>query len=102
MAVRPFKSWPAITSRAVLRALNFDSAVALVSDTDFTSLISIKTNPVAQPGLRINLSPAQIRFGSGRRGGITIMPHHGMAPHISGTSLSAEMGYAAGTREILE
>jgi len=30
------------------------------------------------------------------------MPHHGMAPHISGTSLSAQARYAAGTREILE
>ncbi|HUN60327.1 MAG TPA: NAD-dependent formate dehydrogenase [Candidatus Binataceae bacterium] len=30
------------------------------------------------------------------------MPHHGMTPHISGTSLSAESRYAAGTREILE
>ena len=30
------------------------------------------------------------------------MPHHGMTPHISGTSLSAEARYAAGTREILE
>ena len=31
-----------------------------------------------------------------------IMPHHGMTPHISGTSLSAQARYAAGTREILE
>jgi formate dehydrogenase len=30
------------------------------------------------------------------------MPHHGMTPHISGTSLSAQSRYAAGTREILE
>ena len=30
------------------------------------------------------------------------MPHHGMTPHISGTSLSAQPRYAAGTREILE
>ena len=30
------------------------------------------------------------------------MPHHGMTPHISGTSLSAQARYAAGTREILE
>src|SRR6202040_2908253 len=30
------------------------------------------------------------------------MPHHGMTPHISGTSLSAQTRYAAGTREILE
>jgi formate dehydrogenase len=30
------------------------------------------------------------------------MPHHGMTPHICGTSLSAEARYAAGTREILE
>jgi formate dehydrogenase len=30
------------------------------------------------------------------------MPHHGMSPHISGTSLSAQARYAAGTREILE
>ncbi len=30
------------------------------------------------------------------------MPHHGMTPHTSGTSLSAQTGYAAGTREILE
>ena len=29
------------------------------------------------------------------------MPHHGMTPHISGTSLSAQARYAAGTREIL-
>jgi formate dehydrogenase len=29
------------------------------------------------------------------------MPHHGMAPHISGSSLSAQARYAAGTREIL-
>src|ERR1700728_2221697 len=29
------------------------------------------------------------------------MPHHGMTPHISGTSLSAQTRYAAGTREIL-
>jgi len=30
------------------------------------------------------------------------MPHEGMTPHISGTSLSAQTRYAAGTREILE
>src|SRR6186713_904024 len=30
------------------------------------------------------------------------MPHHGMTPHNSGTSLSAQARYAAGTREILE
>ncbi|HEY6449309.1 MAG TPA: NAD-dependent formate dehydrogenase [Candidatus Cybelea sp.] len=31
-----------------------------------------------------------------------MMPHHGMTPHISGSSLSAQARYAAGTREILE
>ncbi len=30
------------------------------------------------------------------------MPHHGMTPHTSGTSLSAQARYAAGTQEILE
>jgi formate dehydrogenase len=30
------------------------------------------------------------------------MPHHGMTPHTSGTSLSAQARYAAGTREVLE
>jgi formate dehydrogenase len=30
------------------------------------------------------------------------MPHQGMTPHTSGTSLSAQARYAAGTREILE
>jgi formate dehydrogenase len=30
------------------------------------------------------------------------MPHHGMTPHISGTSLSAQARYSAGVREILE
>jgi formate dehydrogenase len=30
------------------------------------------------------------------------MPHHAMTPHTSGTSLSAQARYAAGTREILE
>jgi formate dehydrogenase len=30
------------------------------------------------------------------------MPHNGMTPHVSGTSLSAQARYAAGTREILE
>jgi formate dehydrogenase len=30
------------------------------------------------------------------------MPWHGMTPHISGSSLSAQTRYAAGTREILE
>lgn len=30
------------------------------------------------------------------------MPHHGMTPHISGSSLSAQARYTAGTREILE
>lgn len=30
------------------------------------------------------------------------MPHEGMTPHVSGTSLSAQARYAAGTREILE
>lgn len=30
------------------------------------------------------------------------MPHHGMTPHISGSSLSAQARYASGTREILE
>src|SRR5258705_2660422 len=30
------------------------------------------------------------------------MPHHGMTRHISGSSLSAQARYAAGTREILE
>jgi formate dehydrogenase len=29
-------------------------------------------------------------------------PHNGMTPHVSGTSLSAQARYAAGTREILE
>jgi formate dehydrogenase len=30
------------------------------------------------------------------------MPNQGMTPHISGSSLSAQARYAAGTREILE
>ena len=30
------------------------------------------------------------------------MSHHGMTPHISGSSLAAQARYAAGTREILE
>ncbi|MFF3749093.1 NAD-dependent formate dehydrogenase [Streptomyces sp. NPDC002018] len=30
------------------------------------------------------------------------MPHHGMTPHMSGSSLPAQARYAAGTREILE
>jgi formate dehydrogenase len=30
------------------------------------------------------------------------MPNNGMTPHVSGTSLSAQARYAAGTREILE
>ena len=30
------------------------------------------------------------------------MPHNGMTPHVSGTSLSAQTRYAAGVREILE
>lgn len=30
------------------------------------------------------------------------MPHQGMTPHMSGSSLSAQTRYAAGTREILE
>ena len=30
------------------------------------------------------------------------MPHHGMTTHVSGTSLSAQTRYSAGTREILE
>merc|ERR1712176_1438141 len=30
------------------------------------------------------------------------MPFHGMTPHISGTSLSAQAKYCAGVREILE
>jgi formate dehydrogenase len=30
------------------------------------------------------------------------MAHHGMTPHVSGSSLSAQARYAAGTREILE
>jgi len=30
------------------------------------------------------------------------MPHQGMTPHISGSSLSAQTRYAAGTREVLE
>jgi len=40
-----------------------------------------------------------------RRRGITRgarWPHHGMTPHVSGTSLSAQSRYAAGAREILE
>jgi formate dehydrogenase len=30
------------------------------------------------------------------------MPYNAMVPHISGTSLSAQARYCAGTREILE
>lgn len=30
------------------------------------------------------------------------MPHHGITPHISGSCLSAQARYAAGTREIME
>lgn len=30
------------------------------------------------------------------------MAHHGMTPHTSGTTLSAQTRYAAGVREILE
>jgi formate dehydrogenase len=30
------------------------------------------------------------------------MPHHAMTPHVSGTTLSAQARYSAGTREILE
>lgn len=31
-----------------------------------------------------------------------MMPHHGMTPHVAGTTLSAQARYAAGVREILE
>jgi len=30
------------------------------------------------------------------------MPHHGMTPHVAGTTLSAQTRYAAGVREVLE
>src|SRR6201999_40652 len=30
------------------------------------------------------------------------MPHHGMTPHVSGSTLSAQARYATGVREILE
>ncbi len=30
------------------------------------------------------------------------MPHNGMTPHMSGTSLSAQARYAAGTLEVLQ
>jgi formate dehydrogenase len=30
------------------------------------------------------------------------MPHQAMTPHVSGSTLSAQTRYAAGTREILE
>ena len=30
------------------------------------------------------------------------MPHHAMTPHVSGTTLSAQLKYAAGVQEILE
>jgi len=30
------------------------------------------------------------------------MPHHGITPHISGSTLPAQARYAAGTRETLE
>jgi formate dehydrogenase len=30
------------------------------------------------------------------------MPHHGMTPHVAGTTLSAQARYASGVREILE
>ena len=30
------------------------------------------------------------------------MPHHGMTPHTSGTSLTAQARYSDGVREILE
>lgn len=30
------------------------------------------------------------------------MPHHGMTPHVAGTTLSAQTRYASGVREILE
>ena len=30
------------------------------------------------------------------------MPHHGMTPHVAGTTLSAQARYAAGVREMLE
>jgi len=30
------------------------------------------------------------------------MPHHGMTPHFSGSSLSAQSLYAAGIREVME
>jgi formate dehydrogenase len=30
------------------------------------------------------------------------MPHHGMTPHVAGTTLPAQARYAAGVREILE
>ena len=32
---------------------------------------------------------------------LAVLPHHGMTPHISGTTLSAQTRYAAGTRGIL-
>ena len=31
-----------------------------------------------------------------------MMPNNAMTPHVSGTTLSAQARYAAGTREILE
>ena len=59
-------------------------------------------------GLRERASSPAMRATSGSRSRRRrdhpwrSMPHHGMTPHISGSSLSAQARYAAGAREILE
>jgi len=50
--------------------------------------------------IRDKLISGPLGFGAAPLG--KTMPHHAMTPHVSGTTLSDQARYAAGTREILE
>ncbi|MDA2963480.1 MAG: hypothetical protein O3A27_07005, partial [Actinomycetota bacterium] len=52
----------------------------------------------AQLGISLRQPPVDGHMRSTWR----TMPNHGMTPHISGSSLSAQTRYAAGVREVLE
>lgn len=90
-AVRVCRVWagdPVPQSPAALAALVVWGG-SPAADEDLARSPELPTPAAVLPLLRAALDLAHL-------------PHHGMTPHISGSSLSAQARYAAGTREILE
>ena len=88
------KTWEVLASRLVRSARSKREHVRALADAALWALQSGQLAGYAGDVWYPQPAPADHPWRT--------MPHHGMTPHISGSSLSAQARYAAGTREILE